>query len=322
MTIDPTIPTVVADWEGTLKWRLWTTSSSSSGGNETFASREEMLDGTAWGRKKVNLIIENAHLHERRPLSVAQVYTADELVTLYNNALNTGTTVLAFPQRLSQRARVESKITSKSEDPKAIAKFVMNHPEIALKRWRPLRQKDKELHEVMNAIRADMTERLNIMRSSNYKDDDAKEGQKVITAIAGKLTKDCREYFGLEQLNKSGDFKTPKWAQMMPLYVCVFDGTGRLRLNNQKKFIGLDFIWSKLLLMSPFHGRSGTARANLMFYGLRNYDRKNTNKKYKYNDTKKEHLNRRAVWRKWRKLIKEFLRALRDADQAAASQVR
>lgn len=61
---------------------------------------------------------------------------------------------------------------------------------------------------------------------------------------------------------------------IMSLYVCVFDNFGRRRqlelIENDPEFgYGADFIWTRVLQMTNYHGRlGGVARSNLMYHVL------------------------------------------------------
>ena len=119
------------------------------------------------------------------------------------------------------------------------------------------------------------------------------------------LEREVIEYFHLD----AGDIEeelvgSDLIMRLMTLYVCVFNEDGSVRthesmlgqitegiidrfeqIENQdfpltasQTPIGLRFIWDRLLLMTPYKGKTGrqfTARANLMFRGLRNYDQSN-----------------------------------------------
>lgn len=298
---------LVADWEGgKIGWRVV------EGETQTHFNREQMLSGEVWGGQPCTLIIEHAHLHERRPLSDSQVYTRSELERLYETALRDQVTILAFPQRLSLRARKENGFQSKTDDPYAIAAFHLARPEVALKRWSPVSDAKHALYDAANEMRMDMTVRLNVMRPDYLPDNpDVVHAKELLYRVYDRLSDGTRAHFGLAK-KRDGTFKKTdlKWSQVMSLYVAVYDENQQLRRNPQGDFIGCEFIWGHLLLMSPFHGRSGTARSNLMHHGLKHYDK---SRKYDYTDTPEEHAARRETWARWRRETKELLKAFRDA---------
>jgi hypothetical protein len=321
------LPLFVADWEGTnIGWRVW------DGENEFFLSRNEFLDLAAWTNGPCRLVVEHAHLHLRGPLSVAQVYAEDGLQLLHDKATASGVRILAFPQRLTRRTRVEGihpdegvryqeLANPKQYDPRAIYDFVNNRPEVSLKDWQPRTQEDIALFEAINKIRFDMTVRLNEMRpdySVNHLD--VAHALQLFNGFVAELDEDAHEQFNVLYyalgINAGNLRVIPlRMNQIMSAYVCVFDGNQNLRTHNGQ-FIGVDFIWSKLLLMSPFHGRSGTARSNLMYWGLRTYNNRHMpNQQYQYMDDQATHQERRVVWQRWRRGIKALIRHFRDAGQ-------
>jgi len=324
----PLLPLVVADWEGTnIGWRVW------DGKNEFQLTREAFLDLAEWTNGPCSLAVEHAHLHIRGPLSVAQVYNEDELQLLHDTSTASGVHILAFPQRLTLRARIEGihpdeglpyqeLDNPKQYDPRAIYDFVNTRPEVSLKNWRPRTQEDIALFEAVNEIRFDMTVRLNEMRPDYSVDHpDIAHALQLLNGFVAELDEDAQEQFNvlyyLRGMN-AGNLRVNKLRinQIMSVYVCVFDGDQNLRTHNGQ-FIGVDFIWGKLLLMSPFHGGSGTARSNLMYWGLRTYNNRHMpNQQYRYMDDEATHLERRVVWQRWRRGIKKLIRHFRDAGQA------
>ncbi len=320
------LPLLVADWEGkNIGWRVW------NGTQESHVSREDMLNGILWSSGPVRLVIEHAHLHERGPLSVAQVYDSDELAQFWASTQDVGAQIQAFPQRLTERARVEGEYTSKEEDPKAIYDFILNRPEVSLKNWRPRTPEELEFFGVVNQIRHDMTVRLNEQRPDyDPENPDVRHAVELLESFASDLPENVQRQFGLEfyritragQYNQ-GDLKPPLKAGggartgfnvIMAIYVAVYDSEQNLRLNEEGDFIGMKFIWNYLFLMSPFSGKSGTARSNLMFRGLSSYDHRHMDGfRYQYLDTPEVHARRREGWSQWRRGIKFLMRRFRDA---------
>jgi len=119
-----------------------------------------------------------------------------------------------------------------------------------------------------------------------------------------ELEQDVVEYFNLNVENLEDLVGTDAVMRLMTLYVCVFNEDGSVRTHEsmlgqipnqiinrfeqieEQEFpltssqipIGLRFIWDRLLLMTPYKGKTGgqfTARANMMYKGLRNYDHSN-----------------------------------------------
>jgi hypothetical protein len=299
---------LVVDWEGANGWRVV---DGDDDATDRFYPRGAMLDGSLWQHEPCTLVIKHAHLHVRGARSVAQVFDAAELEQLDAIAWADGVRILAFPQRLALRARVEAGYANdeKVKDPHAERAFVLAHPEVILKAWHPMTNREQILHAATNMIRDDITDRLNVMRPGYDGHPDVERARLLLATVYDSLSSEVRAHFGLKR-KKNGEFtKAVKWAQVMPLYCCVYDGNGVLRRNGHRQFIGIEFIWGRVLMMSPFHGRSGTARSNLMYHGLRHYDPV----RYTYTDTPTQHRARRECWSGWRAEDKQMLRALRDA---------
>ena len=330
-------PLFVADWEGkNIGWRVW------DGTQELHVSRDDMLNGILWASGPVRLVIEHAHMHERGPLSVAQVYNHNELTQFFAASQNAGSLIQAFPQRLTERARTEGihpdegvryaeLDNPKQYDPRAIYDFVLNRPEVSLKNWRPRTPDDTAFYEIVNEIRQDMTIRLNDMRPDyDPENSDVQHAVELLEIFASGIPEITQQQFGLEfyRTNRighwqQGDLKSPLKASggartgfnvIMAVYVAVYDSEQNLRVNEEGNFIGMKFIWNYLFLMSPFSGKSGTARSNLMFRGLSSYDKRHMNNiRYQYRDTPEIHTRRREVWAQWRRGIKLLMRHFRDA---------
>ena len=116
----------------------------------------------------------------------------------------------------------------------------------------------------------------------------------------------------------------PKLNSIMAVYVLVieYDDQDRPRLRRNpdtQQFIGVDFIWSRLLTMSPFHGIfGGVPRANLMMYGLQATHEPGRNSvRYQRIDNALDRFDRmydrQLTRREWRKSVKILIRLFRDA---------
>ena len=132
---------------------------------------------------------------------------------------------------------------------------------------------------------------------------------------------------GLQPGSLSGGTRSkpkPKMNAVMSLYCCVFDNNRRLRRNeNTGDFISVDFIWSRLLLMSQYHGgASGIPRANLMWYVLteRFEGRRDgslfTPRIQLGDDDSPAYIARQTARRNWRRAMKALIRIFRDAGLA------
>lgn len=127
---------------------------------------------------------------------------------------------------------------------------------------------------------------------------------------------------------QTGNLKSgAKMNAIMSLYCCVFDNNQFLRRNeNTGLFIGVDFIWSRLLLMSQYHGgASGVPRANLMWYVLteRFQGRASPGNPGELfspriqlgDDDSPAYITRQIARKNWRKAMKLLIRIFRDAGQ-------
>lgn len=371
-------PVLCADWERDGAWRVvrW----DSDGISEERIEKYDMLNGKLWRNEASIVIVEAAHLQPRStpPTSVSQVFHTKELMKLQKAADKSGAVFLAFPQRLSRWARLLSAYGDDKElDPYAIIEFHAKLPignRVDVKKWEPRRDMDKALNILAENIRNEMTRRLNVLRAVEYNTDGWDQDEvgnmfKVLQKIIDKPPQSLSdekfraEVFDYMHLNPKIDWKNKlrgsrNLIRLMSLYVCVFERDGSIRKNNDiydpsdgdciilkgnGREIGVKFIWDRLLLMSPYSGQSGTARANLMYYGLGNYDRTNipdnlsllvaceskgcnakigqpcktksgashaTRKKLRYPEPKELREKRQENRKKWRKMQKAMLRAM------------
>ena len=301
-------PIICADWEREGNWRAvrW----DSDGVSEERIPKDDMLNGRLWGNQESIVLVEAAHLQPRSepPKSVAQVFTSEQLKIIKTSLNDSDTAILAFPQRLSRYARLLSAYGDNKElDPYALIEFYAKlsiGKRVDLKKWKPRSDIDKALDIYATNTRKEMTDRLNVLRAVHYDTErwDIDEVGDLFTVME-KIIDDPplslsdadfrAEVFDYMHINPKTDWKSKlrgsrNLIRLMSLYVCVFERGGTIRKNNDirdpensdlviltgnGREIGLKFIWDRLLLMSPYSGQSGTARANLMFYGLQNYDK-------------------------------------------------
>ena len=114
----------------------------------------------------------------------------------------------------------------------------------------------------------------------------------------------------------------PSLTTVMALYVLVIEDDEqslKLRCNGDDQFVGVDFIWSRMLTMSPFKGKvGGVARANLMMYGLNPHENSSPaheSKRYvpfTSDDAESRFEQRQLQRREWRKACKLLIRIFRD----------
>ncbi len=146
-----------------------------------------------------DLVIELAHLRFKNEKSKAQIYWMHELEQL-NDMQSMRLRVFEFPGTLTDRARIECGMVpsrgatqiqiddAKNCDTEAICWFVINRPEIELRRFDPSRQlrtssrreqidhtpeqfRESIIRRELTRIRENCNERLNIMRVHDYRQD-------------------------------------------------------------------------------------------------------------------------------------------------------
>jgi hypothetical protein len=148
-----------------------------------FLDRGVFLDSATYPNLPTELLIESAHLWERTPASLAQVFVYDELVILEDIArMMNNLTVVEFPHSLAKRARLECGFgdPQKDMDPQAQALFRLRRPSIpmrelntshAINTARPLTVDQSRIQakrDYRAQIVRECNQRLNIMRRYGY----------------------------------------------------------------------------------------------------------------------------------------------------------
>ena len=110
------------DWDKGIQWVL-----NFTGHKTERYSKKDFLNGVAFAAHRgATLYIEASHLQERLTKSISQIYTKLELIELYRQAALYGVTIIAFPQKMTPRAREEFGV-DKSEDAYAIRMFATKY---------------------------------------------------------------------------------------------------------------------------------------------------------------------------------------------------
>ena len=186
--------TLVADF-GTNAWTVLNSTSQST----TTMSPEE-FHSLQWLSEGDTLIAEHAHLGcHRTDLSLAQVYTADELTDLYQRASRKGCSIKLFPGSLTPKARAQYGGGEKSDDvdTRAIHHMVTNSPHVRLMNpptsFEPTRSREAgwQFKDDTNAI-------LNKARRFKYQDPDDAIVQFLsaeLKTIAARLSPAAKEAF-------------------------------------------------------------------------------------------------------------------------------
>ena len=298
---NPDLPIICADWEKGDYWNVCRYDSNGLVGPLRF-EKEDMLTGALWGNDNSVLLVEAAHLAERSGQSTAQVFYRPELEIFSKRVREDEVEVIAFPHKMSEFARYQFEINDdKGRDPEAIMRFfLMYGDEIPMHKWKLRTTRVKAIDSESNRIRREITTWLNELRESRYDHASVSRALEVVSELnrnppgwfiplKDEVFEHFMIYFNDEgQIVRSKLFANRNAKRLMTLYVCVFDEEGKVRRKKDihdsngevvipaprpPEFIGIGFIWSRLLLMSPYHGKSGTARANLMYQGLSNFDK-------------------------------------------------
>ncbi len=188
-----------------------------------------------------------------------------------------------------------------------------------LLKWHPITANEIAIEEVMTDIRQDATDRLNRMRgTAKYRVPEVEHAKELISKFYPDLSEDSRQWYGIHP-RKRGDgvlWSKVSWTQVMSVYVMVFNEDGTLRLNSKGDFIGVAFV-KRLLKMHPYHGKAGTARSNIMYYGLRPRETHETGVIIESDDGKKIketiHIRNQDIRTSLHKCIKELVKNFRDA---------
>lgn len=267
---------VALDWERD-GWRV-----SYGGEPATKLSREALLleDFPA-----VDVVlVEQAHMRERNPYSVAQVYTADELARLpFRDRIR------LFPgKKIPDAARFAGNIKGtddygrgipdKDKDAESLATYGLAHPE-SMKSWKPLylagEDPSRRLWPARDALRDDLREAVNLIRAAwnsmgtaeKYALPEVARFCALLDDNFDALTPGIKEQFGIRR-SRNG-IRVERMSSAITVYLAVFDRDGNLRTRPDGGFIGCRFILSAIG-MSHSH-RPNLARSQLTHYGMRHY---------------------------------------------------
>ena len=268
--------TLVADF-GTNNWTVLNSTSQS-----TTTMSPEDFHSLQWLSEGDTLICENAHLGcPRTDLSLAQVYTADELTDLYKRASRKGCSIKLFPGHLTPKARAQYGGGEKSDDvdTRAIHHMVTNSPHVRLMNP-PASFETTRSREAGWDFKKETNRILNKARRFKYQDPDDAIVQFLaanLKAIAAGLSPAAQEAFdfGPDKTSKrSGDFlKSDGRINRLYTLTAFFlhsDGTVRQRPDTGA-MPGIQWLRRNVLHTSPFHFRGGIARSNIYWHGFKNY---------------------------------------------------
>ena len=255
-------------------------------GAEVFTlSRESFYDLASWCSPGETLVVEDAHLgRARTKKSLAQVYTASELLAFYRQASNLGITLRLFPHSQTPKARALAGFDEKNDavDAQAIHAYLLQSPSVLQSLKLPPRSFEPERwREAGWAFKDDTNMILNVARRFKYKT----EGDRITSFIVDNLDRlasivpdDAKEIFGLLHRKKDGSFyaldsqQGPKLSKLYTLASLLLNETGELRLRpDTGRSPGIGWLMRTQIATTPFHHRGGVARSNIMWHGYKNY---------------------------------------------------
>lgn len=244
----------VADWDKPNHWKVLL-----SGGRALRLTRSEFLVWD-WRAEGVDaLVVESAHLKERNPFSVAQVYFEEEL-----NAWVPSVPMYLFSAKVTKKARTEFRIDDKEEDTSAIAQYLQSLPEplSALKRfYAPDKCPKRAGWDERNRIRKEACMQYNLFRTEKhglgmkdlYELQPVEHCASLLEAAFDSLDEDVKDVFAIRKSRNGMRFDiTP----VMSAYCCAFDKDGEARAGSPayivKDIIGLHCFGVPNLIRANF----------------------------------------------------------------------
>ena len=266
--------TLVADF-GTNNWTVLNSTSQS-----TTTMSPDDFHSLQWLSKGDTLIAENAHLGcHRTDLSLAQVYTADELIDFYDRASRKGCRIKLFPGHLTPKARAQYGGGEKSDDvdTRAIYHMVTNSPHIRLMNP-PTSFQPSRSREAGWDFKRDTNGIINKARRFKYQDPNdiiVRFLAANLKAIAAELSPASHEAFDFDKISKrSGEFlkSDGRINRLYTLTAFFLDPNGTVRQRpDTGEMPGIQWLRHNVLHTSPFHFRGGIARSNIYWHGCKNY---------------------------------------------------
>lgn len=209
------------------------------------------------------IVVEKAHLGTpQTKKSLAQPYTAEQLLEIYQDCNQKGISIRLFPHAHTTKARrwahkysgglVEYDKESDANDAAALAFFVENNNGISLAK--PAKTFDIDNRRAFGKlVRQASNQTLNVLRRHDYDLSVFPEISKIADAITGN------------------NFVNQKVACSILSHLCFYDGDQCLRFTYKGRTVGKNF-WQKYILMcSPFHHGGGVARSNIYWHRFRHF---------------------------------------------------
>ena len=289
-TVPATAKLYTADWGGGY-WYIH------DGENDTKLNKAEFAS-MQWIDAGSYLVVEYAHIQvPQTQKSLAQVYTAAELVDIYDAASNAGVVCLWFPQHLTFRARAVAglpkvkKLGEDALDARALHHFVRSEPvvmhkpryDMGVSDWRQAIYTFKsETNIILNWARTQTDEtgqKKYVTQSDEYfrfagKDDHCRQLLKHAN-IAAFGTYKKRSLQVAYETHDRGVRQTVASMGICQLYTAaalVVDPAGHERQREDTDAMpGVNWLVRNIIGTSPFHYRGGIARSNFYHHGMRNF---------------------------------------------------
>lgn len=223
---------------------------------------------------------EYAHLGcPRKKRSKAQPFTAQELLTLYDNLTTAGIELLLTPHQATPRAQNYSRLPKSDEnDARSIYKLLKDFPQMDRCLMKPPKSFDQcpiraESYELL----AETNDILNEIRRHDYDDDNIfcqflKEHIEEI--FSDPLIEDAFSKTGSARFKKNNkvNYNQLKTAQIYSLLALLLDDSGNPRIREKTgNLVNWKFAKKYLIRCTPFHFRGGVCRSNLYYHGLRHW---------------------------------------------------
>ena len=228
------------------------------------------------------LVCESAHLGTpRTDYSLAQVYTEQELLSLYAALTAKGCELRLFPQGVTSKARAIAGIDGKSDegDLRAIAYYVQNFPQASLRKP-PTSFTIERRVEAGWSFKKENDGILNVARRYNYALTDDFVTSFVndnIDELASRLSDNAKQFMHLsddyrsKKNNKKWNQSKPRMSRLYTLSALFLHPKGYARQRPDTRALpGINWLKRYVLHFSPFHLKGGIARSNLKWHGFRN----------------------------------------------------
>jgi len=239
-----------------------------NGQREVWVSPADFMNGAVFREfpDVTLLLIEAAHMAERKKYSLAQILTAEQLVLFQKN--HVGIEVRLLPEMLAKKIRGDE--FERQDSAQAWWHYINTAQAPVgrhLMRFRIMTPEELAIEEAANEQRFDLTVRLNVERYDKYT---GKDSQRALAILDTATMSENLLYW-------TGYYRGPrgglKWREtfVMSIYMAVYNEDGSLKTSPDGRVIGRRWLW-KVLKMHPYHRKAGTARSNLMHHVLRNVE--------------------------------------------------